>query len=108
MKEIRIASANTLYRIDAYIADIERDIDMIERCEEQLGDGCLELHIEKEYKCIIRQYLIDMKKNLIDTINLEKQAENAIKNKHTADLSATRGESEEQNEQSNTNGAVNC
>lgn len=37
MKEIRIASANTLYRIDAYIADIERDIDMIERCEEQLG-----------------------------------------------------------------------
>lgn len=79
MKEIRIASSNTLYRIDAYIADIERDIDMIERCEEQLGDACLELHIEKEYKCIIRQQLIDMKKNLIDIINLEKQAENAIK-----------------------------
>lgn len=52
---------------------------MIERCEEQLGDACLELHIEKEYKCIIRQQLIDMKKNLIDIINLEKQAENAIK-----------------------------
>lgn len=32
MKEIRIAVVNTLYRIDAYIADIERDIDMIERC----------------------------------------------------------------------------
>lgn len=31
MKEIRIASANTLYRIDTYIADIECDIDMIER-----------------------------------------------------------------------------
>lgn len=79
MKEIRVASANTLYRIDTYIADIERDIDMIERCEKQLGDACLELHIEKEYKCIIRQQLIDMKKNLIDIINLEKQAENAIK-----------------------------
>lgn len=79
MKEIRIASANTLYRIDTYIADIERDIDMIERCEKQLSDTCLELHVEKEYKCIIRQQLIDMKKNLIDIINLEKQAENAIK-----------------------------
>lgn len=56
MKEIRIASANALYRIDAYITDIE-----------------------KEYKCIIQRQLIDMKKNLIDIINLEKQAENAIK-----------------------------
>lgn len=45
----------------------------------QLSDTCLELHVEKEYKCIIRQQLIDMKKNLIDIINLEKQAENAIK-----------------------------
>lgn len=79
MKEIRVASANTLYRINTYIADIERDIDMIERCEKQLGDTCLELHIEKEYKCIIRQQLIDMKKNLIDIINIEKQAENATK-----------------------------
>lgn len=45
----------------------------------ELSDTCLELHVEKEYKCIIRQQLIDMKKNLIDIINLEKQAENAIK-----------------------------
>lgn len=79
MKETRIAATNTLYRIDAYIADIERDIDMIERCEKKFGETCLELDIEKEYKYIIRQQLIDMKKNLIDIINLEKNSGNAIK-----------------------------
>lgn len=52
---------------------------MIKIYEDQLGGAGLELHIEKEYKCIIRQQLIDMKKNLIDISNLDKQAENAIK-----------------------------
>ena len=77
MKEIRIASANAIFRLNTYIADIECDIDMIERCKKDVYNGGkvrLQLEVEQKYKCVIRQQLVDIKKKLIDMINIDKQA----------------------------------
>lgn len=79
MTEIRKAADNAIRSLDQYINDITYDIELIEKVIHTLGATFGEFEIEHSYKCIIRQQLIDMKKNLIDIINLEKQAENAIK-----------------------------
>ena len=98
MKEIRIAVNNTLLCLDSYINDLECDVNMLRELEIAYRDK-KEYAIEKAYKEIICQNLINFKKELIDIVNIDKHAENCMKDftsKHTADLSATRGESEEQ------------
>lgn len=75
MKEIRTASANTLLKVELYIRDLENDIETLGKIEKIVGKTCLEFTLEKEYKSILRQQLIDTKKGLIDMINIAKQAE---------------------------------
>lgn len=79
MTEIRKAASNTIRSLDQYINDLTYDIELLEKVKNTLGATFRELEIEHSYKCITRQQLIDLKKNLIDIINLDKQAENAIK-----------------------------
>lgn len=79
MTEIRKAAGNTIRSLDQYINDLTYDIELLEKVNHTLGATFKEFEIEHSYKCIMRQQLIDLKKNLIDIINLNKQTENAIK-----------------------------
>ena len=78
MKEIRIAVNNTLLCLDAYINDLDYDISTLRKLEMAYYDE-KEYTIEKAYIEIARQRLIDLKKNLIDIVNLDKHAEMQLK-----------------------------
>ena len=61
MREIRIAANNTLLCLDSYINDLDYDISMLRKLEMAYYDK-KEYTIEKTYKEITRQKLIDLKK----------------------------------------------
>ena len=75
MREIRVALSNTVRMLDIQLDIINHDIEMLNEIT-KIDNERLDINAEKHYKHVIRQYLIDFKKSLIDAITLERQTEN--------------------------------
>ena len=74
MRDIRIAASNTIRMLDAHIALIDDEIAIL--CEiEKMDDTRLDIKAEKQYKNVVRRLLINEKKDMINSITLERKAE---------------------------------
>ena len=74
MREIRIALSNTVRMLDLQLDIINHDIEMLDEIL-KIDNDRLDIKAEKSYKRIIRQQLSDAKRNLINSINIERKAE---------------------------------
>ena len=74
MREIRVALSNTVRMLDLQLDIINHDIEMLDEILKNDNDR-LDIKAEKHYKHVIKQQLINFKKNLINSIELERKAE---------------------------------
>ena len=74
MREIRIALSNTVRMLDIQLDIINHDIEMLDEIIKNENDR-LDIKVERHYKHVIRQQLIDDKKSLINSITLERKNE---------------------------------
>ena len=74
MREIRVALSNTVRMLDLQLDIINHDIEMLDEILKN-DHGRLDIKAEKHYKHVIRQQLLNIKKNLINSITIERQAE---------------------------------
>ena len=74
MREIRVALSNTVRMLDLQLDIINHDIEMLDEIL-KIDHDRLDIKAEKSYKRIIRQQLSEAKRNLINSINIERKAE---------------------------------
>ena len=74
MREIRVALSNTVRMLDLQLDIINHDIEMLDEIL-KIDNDRLDIKAEKSYKRIIRQQLSDAKRNLINSITIERKAE---------------------------------
>ena len=74
MREIRVALSNTVRMLDLQLDIINHDIEMLDEILKNDNDR-LDIKAEKHYKHVIKQQLINCKKSLINSIELERKAE---------------------------------
>ena len=72
--EVRIALSNTVRMLDLQLDIINHDIEMLDEIL-KIDNDRLDIKAEKSYKRIIQQQLSEAKRNLINSINIERQSE---------------------------------